>query len=118
MSTIRLYDAVNVGSNVAEFNTILAPSPPIPNPGDGEALLNLRMRLKTNTVGAGQYLVTVRWHDGVQVNSWDVALNPTAANYIEGGMQIWRDFSRAISVQVTQLAPGGSIDVRLIAAEA
>lgn len=109
----RLVDLTNVSANIPETNTIYAmPTPPAP--GVSEDIINLRLRISTNVVGAGNYLMTMGWFDGKGDQLWQVSLNATLDNYSEQPMQIWWDRSKPLTYKVDQLSPGGSVDIRVI----
>lgn len=114
MTTTRLYNGTNISANTGVINTILDQGAPYPSPGVSENIINMRMRMKTNVVGVGQYLSTVSWFDGGNDQVWQFSLNTTLDNYAELPMQIWWDHNKPVTVQVDQLSPGGSVDVRLI----
>jgi hypothetical protein len=128
MSTIRGYDVQNISADTGEV--VVFPAPLIggtpPPPGTGEELLRLGLRNSVHTpedpyVG-GQYLVTLRYHDGKSLREENVAiqtfatdpLDPATYNYNETQFNIWWDHSRDLTIQVTPLVPGpGTVNVLL-----
>lgn len=117
MSTIRGYVSTNISANTGEIVVLAKSVSPAFNPGDHEDIVTLRMRMKTNTPQfpylGGTMLATVRWHDGNQVQEWNVGCNTSADNYLEAGQEIWMDGSRDLTIQVTPAIAGGSVDVQL-----
>ena len=118
MSTTRLFSANDITSDTGEMYTTsgaLSHAPPYPDPDYSETMVRMRLRVKTNTPSlTGQFLVSVRWNDGVSDQSWDVSLNNTSGAYTEVGMDIWCDASRNLTVQVQPIVADGSVDVRLL----
>lgn len=73
------------------------------------------MRISTNTVNAlGMHLATVRWNDGKGPQEWNIALAPLLDNYAEQPGEIWWDQHTDLTLQVSPLVAGGSVDVRVI----
>ncbi len=116
MSTVRGYNQTDISADTGEVVVIASPLSGgfhLP-PGTQEDIVTLRMRLKTNGVFVGgAMLATVRWNDGNADQQWDVSITTDAGNYGESGLEIWMDGSRDLTIQVTPLVAGGSIDVLL-----
>jgi hypothetical protein len=118
----RIFNAVDVSTDTGEINISGLSFPVGENPAQdtSEQLVNMRMRIKTNVASlTGQFLVSVRWNDGVNDQSWDVALSNTAGAYAEVGTQMWVDASRNVTVQIRPnpfdpMYADGSVDVRLV----
>lgn len=109
------FTASDISSDTGEQNMMLLNSNPNPPQGTSNAVIDLRMRLMTHTASLlGTHLVSVRWNDGVNDQAWQVALQVSAGNYAEQGLQIWYDDSRDVTVQIEPLVSGGSIDVLII----
>lgn len=73
------------------------------------------VKLKTNTAGAGQLLVTLRYGDGEGDQDLNVALNLTAANYaVVAWSDLFVDTTHNLQLAFTYLAPGGTCDVTII----
>jgi hypothetical protein len=117
MSTIRGYVGTNISADTGEVVVLAKSVSPAFDPGDHEDIVTLRMRMKTNTpqdpYAGGTMLATVRWHDGNQVQEWNVGCNTSDGNYLEAGLEIWMDGSRDLTIQVQPAVAGGSVDVLL-----
>ena len=109
------FSASDISADTGEQNMLTLNLNPNPPQGTSAAIIDLRMRLQTHTADLlGTYLVSVRYNDGVADQAWQVALQVSAGNYSEQGLQIWYDDSRDVTVQIEPLVSGGSIDVLII----
>lgn len=111
--TTRLVNLTNLTADTGTVNSALIDGNN-PAPSVSENLINLRMRIATNVVGVGQFLVTIGWFDGIGDQLWQVSLNTTSGNYSELPMEIWWDHNKPVTYRVEPLAAGGSVDVRVI----
>lgn len=116
MNTARFYDGTNISSDTGVMVMIPAgPGPPPPATGVLEQIVPLRMRISTNTTSLlGMHLATLRWNDGKGAQEWNIAIAATLDNYAEQANEIWWDQHTDVTLQVSPLVAGGSIDVRLI----
>jgi hypothetical protein len=117
--SVRVFDQQNISADTGIVNTVYAGG----SPGESIALLRLRNRVNTPQTPyvGGQYLVTIRYHDGLAPREENVAIqtidnSPLPAEYNETGFQIWQDLNYPLSVQVAPVgAPGtGTVDVVLL----
>lgn len=82
---------------------------------EGHQIWDFMVKMKTNTAGAGQLLVTIRYNDGEGPQDLNVALNLTAGNYLVAPFpNEWRDTSQNIQLEFTYLAAGGTCDVEIL----